>query len=119
MKEKAEQYLDEKVVSHELVDLHTHLLGMGSADWWVTRIMKVYLPRVFEKTKKNRKFKDGQTNSKIVAVEVLAKDLKTRRLLPSFAAEETSKGLEIDQSSQTKREKEWKRILLEKTFPKK
>jgi hypothetical protein len=38
--------LDEHVSRRSLVELHSHLLGMGSADFWVSRIMATYLPRV-------------------------------------------------------------------------
>ncbi|KAI9095801.1 hypothetical protein DFS34DRAFT_651043 [Phlyctochytrium arcticum] len=38
--------LDELITGKQLVDLHTHLLGMGSADFWLYRIMVTYLPRV-------------------------------------------------------------------------
>ncbi|KAG5460186.1 MAG: hypothetical protein BJ554DRAFT_7798, partial [Olpidium bornovanus] len=41
-----EAELDRHVRSKRLVELHTHLLGMGSADFWVNRIMETYLPRV-------------------------------------------------------------------------
>jgi hypothetical protein len=35
---------DKLATRGELVELHTHLMGMGSADFWVNRIMKVFLP---------------------------------------------------------------------------
>ena len=35
--------LHEKVNSMQLMDLHTHLIGMGNADFWVVRIMETYL----------------------------------------------------------------------------
>jgi len=38
--------LDEAISGRALVELHSHLLGMGSADFWVSRIMTTYLPRV-------------------------------------------------------------------------
>jgi len=38
--------LDEAISGRALVELHSHLLGMGSADFWVRRIMMTYLPRV-------------------------------------------------------------------------
>jgi hypothetical protein len=38
--------LDKSIEGKILVELHTHLLGMGSADFWVSRIMVTYLPRV-------------------------------------------------------------------------
>ena len=38
--------LDKAIASRKLCELHTHLMGMGSADFWVSRIMKSYLPRV-------------------------------------------------------------------------
>jgi hypothetical protein len=34
---------DKRATRGELVDLHSHLMGMGSADFWVNRIMRVYL----------------------------------------------------------------------------
>ncbi|KAI8915836.1 hypothetical protein EDD86DRAFT_215964 [Gorgonomyces haynaldii] len=45
-REVAQRKLDECIKKKELVELHTHLLGMGSADFWVNNIMKTYLPRV-------------------------------------------------------------------------
>ncbi|KAJ3184005.1 hypothetical protein HDU85_001856 [Gaertneriomyces sp. JEL0708] len=49
--EKAELYhlLDRAASANWFTDLHTHLLGMGSADFWVSRIMVTYLPRVKKK----------------------------------------------------------------------
>jgi hypothetical protein len=41
--------LDEYLSRGALVELHSHLLGMGSADFWVSRIMMTYLPRVLAK----------------------------------------------------------------------
>ena len=38
--------LDRAIENKELVELHTHLLGMGSANFWVHRIMLTYLPRI-------------------------------------------------------------------------
>ena len=38
--------LDRAIKNKELVELHTHLLGMGSANFWVHRIMITYLPRI-------------------------------------------------------------------------
>lgn len=37
--------LDHWILKKGLTELHTHLLGMGSADFWVTRIIESYLPR--------------------------------------------------------------------------
>ena len=45
-KEKCWKSLDYLIRSKAFVELHTHLLGMGSADFWVNRIMWTYLPRV-------------------------------------------------------------------------
>jgi hypothetical protein len=39
------QKLDELISTDSLVDLHTHLMGMGNADFWVTKIMEGYLLR--------------------------------------------------------------------------
>ena len=38
--------LDEAIHGGELTELHAHLMGMGSADFWVARIMQTYLPRL-------------------------------------------------------------------------
>ena len=38
--------LDTRIRNKELIDLHTHLLGMGSADFWVHRIIMTYLIRI-------------------------------------------------------------------------
>lgn len=40
--------LDFAATRNALVELHTHLLGMGSADFWVHQIMLTYLPRSFK-----------------------------------------------------------------------
>ncbi|KAJ3182306.1 hypothetical protein HDU87_008468 [Geranomyces variabilis] len=48
LKVKLFRKLDEAITGKQLVDLHTHLLGMGSADFWLYRIMGTYLPRVCE-----------------------------------------------------------------------
>jgi hypothetical protein len=45
-KEEAWEYLDKLIRTKQLVELHTHLLGMGSSDFWVSRIIRTYLPRV-------------------------------------------------------------------------
>lgn len=37
--------LDDLILGDSLVDLHTHLMGMGNADFWVTKIIEGYLPR--------------------------------------------------------------------------
>ena len=42
---RAWRQLDAFVRSKHLVELHTHLMGMGSADFWLHRIMETYLPR--------------------------------------------------------------------------
>ncbi|KAI9015033.1 hypothetical protein BC832DRAFT_185908 [Gaertneriomyces semiglobifer] len=46
--EKAELYrlLNRAASANWFTDLHTHLLGMGSADFWVSRIMVTYLSSV-------------------------------------------------------------------------
>ena len=38
--------LDTWMFCKGITELHTHLMGMGSADFWVSRIMECYLPRV-------------------------------------------------------------------------
>ena len=38
--------LDEAIQGGELAELHSHLMGMGSADFWVARVMQTYLPRL-------------------------------------------------------------------------
>jgi len=45
------QELDRQVGRLGLADLHTHLLGMGSADFWVDQIMRTYLVRVVHQDK--------------------------------------------------------------------
>jgi len=45
VKEQLHSYLDEYCNSHGLVELHSHLMGMGSADFWVSRIIEQYIPR--------------------------------------------------------------------------
>ena len=44
-KEDLHKELDKFIYDESLTDLHTHLMGMGSADFWVTKIMETYLPR--------------------------------------------------------------------------
>lgn len=41
--------LDSWMFNKGLTELHTHLMGMGSADFWVSRIIESYLPRVARK----------------------------------------------------------------------
>lgn len=36
--------LNEEISNHGLVDLHTHLIGMGSADFWVSKVIEAYIP---------------------------------------------------------------------------
>lgn len=43
--------LDSFISRKGLTDLHTHLMGMGSADFWVSRIMETYLPRIMNPDK--------------------------------------------------------------------
>lgn len=43
--------LDAWIFNKGLTELHTHLMGMGSADFWVSRIIESYLPRVAKKKK--------------------------------------------------------------------
>jgi hypothetical protein len=38
--------LDNHILKKALTELHTHLMGMGSADFWVSKIMENYLPRI-------------------------------------------------------------------------
>ncbi|KAJ3332072.1 hypothetical protein HDU91_003179, partial [Kappamyces sp. JEL0680] len=40
--------LDQHIAAKNMVELHTHLLGMGSNEFWVQRIMCTYLVRVKE-----------------------------------------------------------------------
>jgi hypothetical protein len=44
---KTELYraLDDHINRKDLTELHTHLMGMGSADFWVSKIMETFLPR--------------------------------------------------------------------------
>jgi hypothetical protein len=35
--------LDEQIYRNGLTDLHTHLMGMGSSEFWVSKIIKTYL----------------------------------------------------------------------------
>lgn len=44
-KEKLHIILDEYCHTRGLVELHSHLMGMGSADFWVSRIIEQYIPR--------------------------------------------------------------------------
>jgi hypothetical protein len=37
--------LDDHIHCKGLTELHTHLMGMGSADFWVSKIIETYLPR--------------------------------------------------------------------------
>ena len=37
--------LDIHIARRSFVELHTHLLGMGSADFWVKKIMETYILR--------------------------------------------------------------------------
>jgi hypothetical protein len=41
---------DRRATRGELVELHTHLMGMGSADFWVNRIMKVFIRNIVSRT---------------------------------------------------------------------
>lgn len=41
---------DKRATRGELVELHTHLMGMGSADFWVNRIMKVFIRNIVSRT---------------------------------------------------------------------
>jgi hypothetical protein len=43
LKDSLHFVFDKRATRGELVELHTHLMGMGSADFWVNRIMKVFL----------------------------------------------------------------------------
>lgn len=38
--------LDVSIQNRGLTELHTHLMGMGSADFWVSTIIEKYLPRI-------------------------------------------------------------------------
>jgi len=38
------KYILTAIEQRKLTELHTHLMGMGSADFWVTRIMQTYIP---------------------------------------------------------------------------
>jgi hypothetical protein len=40
--------LDRQIQDHRLVELHTHLMGMGDADFWVHLIIETYIPRSTE-----------------------------------------------------------------------
>ncbi len=46
--------LDDMILKGGLAELHTHLAGMGSADFWVTRIMEGYLMRTTKKNEEER-----------------------------------------------------------------
>jgi len=41
------RYLNDCVRNQELVELHTHLMGMGNANFWVLKIMEYYIPWKF------------------------------------------------------------------------
>jgi hypothetical protein len=43
---KLYRLLDDHINRKGLTELHTHLMGMGSADFWVSKVMETYLPRV-------------------------------------------------------------------------
>ena len=45
-KEDVVHTLDNFAAVGGLTELHSHIMGMGSADFWVPRVMTVYLPRV-------------------------------------------------------------------------
>lgn len=43
-KRDANNYLNAQIKQGGLVELHTHLMGMGNADFWVSKIMEDFLP---------------------------------------------------------------------------
>lgn len=45
-KRDAIKCLDDAIRKGRMVELHTHLLGMGNADFWVSKIMEGYLPSI-------------------------------------------------------------------------
>ena len=50
--------LDENIGKCSLSELHTHLMGMGSADFWVSRIIETYIPRSISRTGNSRNAHD-------------------------------------------------------------
>lgn len=51
-KDELFQILDDYILKKGLTELHTHLMGMGSADFWVSKIMESYLHRIENCNKK-------------------------------------------------------------------
>ena len=45
-KDQLFKFLDDNILRKGLTELHTHLMGMGSADFWVSKIMESYLHRI-------------------------------------------------------------------------
>lgn len=45
-KDQLFKILDDNILMKGLTELHTHLMGMGSADFWVSKIMESYLHRI-------------------------------------------------------------------------
>ena len=45
-KDQLFKILDKHILKKGLTELHTHLMGMGSADFWVSKIMESYLHRI-------------------------------------------------------------------------
>jgi hypothetical protein len=48
--------LDENIRKKGLTDLHTHLMGMGSANFWVKKIIEKYIPLKEEAAEKGSNF---------------------------------------------------------------
>lgn len=54
-KDELFQILDDNILKKGLTELHTHLMGMGSADFWVSKIMESYLHRIEDDKPSERK----------------------------------------------------------------
>lgn len=51
LKSQLFEFLEKFINEKKLVELHTHLMGMGSWEFWIDKIMKKYIPEQFESTK--------------------------------------------------------------------
>lgn len=60
-------HLETKINQEIFTDLHTHLMGLGDADWWVDNVIEGYIPRKESSVK-------GKQNAKVFyAIEDLCR----------------------------------------------
>jgi hypothetical protein len=72
-KAKLFDVLDYWILRKGLTELHTHLMGMGSADFWVSRIIECYLPRALRERnlKQTKKKHDNEADDVLYPLNVL------------------------------------------------